>query len=162
MADLFLIRGNSNKKGTFGTIYSSEGLPICNSLELPWINNTPFISCVPGNIVYKMKRAVRHKGKKTERIVWELIDVPGGRDRCQLHPANYISQLQGCIAPATYWDMTAGGEVMGCRSGAALDDMEEFLEGREEASICIVNPGHNNFNVLDALTTAYRLNPSRI
>lgn len=144
MADLYLIRASMNDHGTFGTILNAERDPICISLELPWRDNTPFVSCVPGNRVYDMKRAIRHKGEEDECEVWELIDVPGGRYRCQFHIANFIRQLQGCIAPASYWDVkgTKNGrsEIMACASGSAVERMEKSLEGLELATVAITNP----------------------
>jgi uncharacterized protein DUF5675 len=80
-------------EGTNG-ILLLNGATICSTIELPWKNNEPRISCIPEGKYRIVKRySPRHK--------WhlQLKDVPG-RQLILIHPANdAIKELQGCIAP---------------------------------------------------------------
>jgi hypothetical protein len=82
-------------EGTNG-ILLLNGAIICSTIELPWKNNEPRISCIPEGRYWLLKRySPRHK--------WhlELKDVPG-RQLILIHPANDArNELQGCIAPVS-------------------------------------------------------------
>jgi hypothetical protein len=80
-------------EGTNG-ILLFDGVVVCSTIELPWKNNEPRISCIPEGKYGLVKRySPRHKWH------FELKDVPG-RQLILIHPANdAISELQGCIAP---------------------------------------------------------------
>lgn len=94
MADIQLQRMYSDDDCTLGVIVVS-GLRFF-TLELPWLNNAPNISCViDGKYNYK-KRVSPGKGYE----VIELIDVPG-RSYIQIHLGNFTNQIQGCILPGT-------------------------------------------------------------
>jgi hypothetical protein len=82
-------------EGTNG-ILLFDGAAICSTIELPWKNNEPRISCIPEGKYGLVKRySPRHK------CHFELKDVPG-RQLILIHPANdAIHELQGCIAPVT-------------------------------------------------------------
>ena len=92
-----LHRYKQNDKESFGTIClkteNGDILFTCLSLELGWKGNQRNISCVPIG-EYKM---VLEFSPKFERFLWELKGVPN-RSECKIHPANSVSQLQGCIA----------------------------------------------------------------
>lgn len=64
------------------------------TLELPWKDNKPSISCIPPGI-YKFKK--RFSPNK-EMVVIELEDVEG-RTYIQIHIGNRTSQIEGCILP---------------------------------------------------------------
>lgn len=60
------------------------------TLERPWLDNEPNISCVPEGI-YFVRRDTTGKYK------WfEVEDVPN-RGEIELHGANKVEDLQGCI-----------------------------------------------------------------
>lgn len=63
------------------------------TMERPWLGNKPFKSCIPPGL-YSCKR--RYSEKFGHH--WILQDVPG-RDLILIHPGNYASELEGCIAP---------------------------------------------------------------
>ena len=71
-----------------------SGVAICSTIELPWKNNEPRISCIPeGNYGLVKRYSPHHKWH------FELKDVPG-RQLILIHPANdAITELKGCIAP---------------------------------------------------------------
>lgn len=64
---------------------------ILYSLERPWLDNKVSVSCIPeGDYVVKRDRTGRHQW-------WAIQDVPG-RTFIEIHEANRVSQLEGCIA----------------------------------------------------------------
>jgi len=84
--------------GTLGRIILS-GKEIF-TLERPWLDNTPSISCIPEG-VYKVKPD--EEGRYTGYP--ELQDVPG-RSEIIIHTANHVHQLEGCIAPGFQWSVS--------------------------------------------------------
>jgi len=80
-------------EGTNGVLLFN-GAVTCSTIELPWKNNQPRISCIPEGSYRLVKRYSPH-----HKWHLELKDVPG-RQLILIHPANdAISELQGCIAP---------------------------------------------------------------
>ena len=81
--------------GTNGTI-ESNGVLICNTIELPWNNNQRNSSCIPeGKYILKKRYSQKFK--------WH-IEITGVKDRGAIlfHPANNAkNELNGCIAPVT-------------------------------------------------------------
>jgi hypothetical protein len=135
--DIILTRTAYLKEGTTGQILDNEGRPICLTLERPWENNEPNISCVPTGI-YEMELDMRHPGKKTQRLVWELRGVKG-RTQIQIHPGNKISHSLGCILPAS--TLTTQGEILfGASSTAAFNSfMAKMGEQKKKAEIMITD-----------------------
>lgn len=67
------------------------------TLERPWLNNEPFVSCIPEGF-YRV--GIDQEGKWTGYP--ELQNVPG-RTEIIVHPANRVDQIEGCIAPGLGW-----------------------------------------------------------
>lgn len=64
------------------------------TLERPWVDNKPYISCIPEGI-YRVYRD--HHGKhKWYRLDDEQVEP---RTAIEIHPATLVEHLQGCIAP---------------------------------------------------------------
>jgi hypothetical protein len=89
------------------------------TIELPWKNNEPKVSCI-------------HEGKYELRKRWSqrfgdhfiLMNVPG-RSFILIHPANdAIRELKGCIAPVSFLT----GEGKGLQSKAALRKLSELTD----------------------------------
>lgn len=84
------------KEGTNGTLFSS-GKYLCHTIELPWINNTRNISCIPEG---RYEIQPRFSRKFKHHLI--LKDV-ANRSFILMHPANDAKRdLEGCIAPVTY------------------------------------------------------------
>lgn len=94
-----IIRGPSTDEGTFGLF--SFGINNLKSLELPWRDNLPKVSCIPPG-TYECRLVLSPKFGR----VYEVKNVPN-RSHVLIHSANlagdeklgYTTQLQGCIAP---------------------------------------------------------------
>jgi len=80
-------------EGTNG-VFTYSGKIICSTIELPWKQNLPGISCIPEG---KYQIILRHSQKYGECL--GLLHVPN-RSGILVHPANYaLTELRGCIAP---------------------------------------------------------------
>lgn len=85
-----LQRGKGTAHGTHGVLIG-DGSFLCFTLEEPWRNNEPKISCIPEG-VYKCKK---HNGAKFSNV-WEVLDVPG-RSAILIHSGNTLADTEGCI-----------------------------------------------------------------
>lgn len=88
-----LIRYAYNPRSVMGYLIC-PGLKLF-TIERPWKNNEPFVSCIPTG-QYRVTR--RHSEKFGDH--WLLLDVPE-RSLILIHVANYASELQGCIGIGT-------------------------------------------------------------
>lgn len=71
-----------------------NGHNVCLTIELPWVSNQRFISCIPEG-QYPLKNRFSHRFKAHI----EVCDVPD-RSLILFHPANNAQlELKGCIAP---------------------------------------------------------------
>lgn len=113
---LTLIRLYGNL-GTNGFLIANKQL-ICKTIELPWRNNQPSVSCIPeGKYVLQLRDSERF-GRHLE-----IIDVPK-RSLILFHPANdALRELRGCIAPVT----ELVGQGMGTESRLAFRKLMDRL-----------------------------------
>jgi len=90
-----LIRLKENNKQTLGRLFIFNGLDIqykCCTLELAWKDNKRNKSCIPtGEYTAKC----RVSDKYGDHYLIENVDM---RDYILIHPANYYTELRGCIA----------------------------------------------------------------
>lgn len=87
------------EKGTAGSLVLPDGT-IFNTVERPWLDNEPYISCVPEGtypITLEKSDLVERLTKGKYVHAYTVNDVPG-RTVIRFHQANYPSQLKGCIA----------------------------------------------------------------
>lgn len=103
--------------GTNGKLESEDKF-ICNTIELPWNENQPKVSCIPEGKYFIKKRY-------SSKFKWhmEIADVPN-RSLILLHPANNAMQeLLGCIAPVT----KLSGSGLGLMSRKAFTKMKDLV-----------------------------------
>lgn len=96
MNKVILKRIKDSGKVTIGefTFETLEGISTTLfSLELPWKDNKTGISCIPLGI-YKVTTTFSNRFKQN---MWEVLNVPS-RKGIRIHPANFVQQLEGCIA----------------------------------------------------------------
>ena len=70
------------------------------TVERPWLDNAPFVSCIPDG-VFSMRRHDSPKFKKMQdrhdgEHTWEIYGVPN-RSVILFHTANYADELHGCV-----------------------------------------------------------------
>ena len=118
--------------------YDPEGtngelkLVVCNTIELPWLQNERNVSCIPEGRYELRKRFIKKFG-----LHLLVVDVPD-RSWILIHPANDAkTQLKGCIAPVT--KLTGPGK--GSESRLANEKLKalllEALERKEKVFITI-------------------------
>ena len=94
MLKFILKRVSKSQYGTFGVMLRKRGdqfVPFVTTLEDPWRNNAPFISCIPEG-TYVCKRVRSPKFGDT----FEVTKVPG-RDLIRFHWGTTIEDTEGCI-----------------------------------------------------------------
>jgi hypothetical protein len=76
----------------------------CVTLELPWRDNAPQVSCIPEGIYH-----VEHR--ETDKFGHHYhVQGIAGREWILFHPGTYTSQLRGCIIPGRrFRDLNADG-----------------------------------------------------
>lgn len=84
----FLLTRSYLADKTVGKLTSKE-FTAC-TLERPWLNNRQDVSCIPEG-VYLVKR------DKYGRHQWYAVQDVEGRSFIELHIANKVEDLQGCI-----------------------------------------------------------------
>lgn len=103
--------------GTFG-ILTIDAAPDRKwyTVERPWKNNEPGVSCIPTGH-YKLRKGTFMAGGGYPDL--ELVDVPG-RANIEVHAANYAKELKGCIAPGKALNLS---QWMVAHSRDALDEI---------------------------------------
>jgi hypothetical protein len=114
---------NYYTKGTNGLLYINKTFQ-CYTIELPWMDNQPRISCIPEG-TYALRK--RYSPKFKEHL---LVEGVAGRDVILIHPANNaLLELKGCIAPVSILT----GEGKGSQSRIALEKIRlPVLKSLEE------------------------------
>ncbi|MFW9927914.1 MAG: DUF5675 family protein [Candidatus Thorarchaeota archaeon] len=104
----------------------------CCTLELPWLNNQPKISCIPEGIYIVQKRYTKKFGNH-----FHIIDVPG-RSYILIHPGNFNNQTKGCILIGNrLLDINNDGYRDVLNSKQTITELNEILP--KEFEIKIIN-----------------------
>ena len=88
-----IVRNTSTPNGTFGVMLDGAELPVCVTLENPWIDNLPRVSCIPLGL-WLCERTDSPKFGNTFRVV---EPIPGGRTHILFHKGNTEFDTSGCI-----------------------------------------------------------------
>lgn len=103
MVRIGLRRLQHTDDGTFGVLIGPTGV-ICHSIELPWKDNQPHLSCIPtGEYFCVMVNSPRFGW------VYQVMDVEG-RTHILIHAGNFAGDTSigrhtdslGCILPGMY------------------------------------------------------------
>lgn len=99
MVDLVLTRTGMSSIATTGKMELPTG-ELLYSIECPWDNNSPDVSCVPeGKYVLVPYTSPAHGPTwYLDNVVLGVGDFGARRSYCELHSANWARQLEGCIA----------------------------------------------------------------
>lgn len=91
---LELIRIGESPRGTFGVLRQGGIVPFALTMEQPWLNNQPSISCIPaGRYICERVRSP-HFGD-----TFEITHVPG-RSHILFHKGNELDDTEGCVMVA--------------------------------------------------------------
>lgn len=122
MRQLVLKRIHLSNTATLGIIYLDDK-EICRTLENPWLNNEPFISCIP-----KHNYVVKKYSSSKYPDVWELQDVQG-RSSILIHVGNRAKHTQGCILVGEKWGFL-GDDLAVLNSKKTLDKLRDILDDK--------------------------------
>lgn len=103
-----LIRHTFQADCTLGTLLDSamNDRFVAVTIERPWLDNKPRVSCIPEGIY-----DVVPYDSPTKGTVFLLKNVPH-RDMIEIHSANLASELLGCIAPGLKAGKLQGKEAV--------------------------------------------------
>ena len=106
---------------------------LCLTIERPWENNEPFISCIPAG-EYIMKPHISPKFGESyylKSLINGVVGLHDGkRTHILMHSANKASQLHGCIAVGQGLGFL-DGEIAIFNSKDTVSKVEELLDGFE-------------------------------
>jgi hypothetical protein len=130
-ADLYRNTDNGTEtRGSF-TGNSQTGQYKCLTLERPWLNNDPDVSCIPPGVYQCIWNLSPHLTILAGHNVftYELQNVPN-RSGIRIHPANKVSQLEGCVAPGlSYGELPGDTEPDILSSTVAFDAIHDLFGG---------------------------------
>lgn len=124
MPTVTIKRTSDNGVEILGTL--TTGTFTCKTLERPWLGNQHNISCIP---LGQYNCVLSHLS--TMNIsAYELQDV-NGRSGIFIHPANLVSQLEGCIAiGADYSDINGDKQLDVINSRATFQSFMDLMGGK--------------------------------
>lgn len=108
-----------------------DGQNVCLTMELPWVHNQAYISCIPEG-TYPLHH--RHNERFKSHI--EVKKVPD-RSLILFHPANNVlHDLKGCIAPVSAIITPTWGNRSRIAMRKLLEELEvSFIEGSVQLQI---------------------------
>ncbi len=131
MTRVGLIRLSTSNQGTRGVLALPSGV-ICNTLELPWRDNQPSISCIPAGEYRAHLRNSPRFGP-----TYHITDVPG-RSLILIHAGNlagdiaagYRTHTEGCILVGKRFGTIEGQQAV-LVSRPALREFMDALDGSD-------------------------------
>lgn len=118
-------------KQTIGEFWI-DGMEVCKTLELQWLNNERNKSCIPEG-TYKVVKRLAHEKRKYDHF--HITNVPN-RTYILIHTGNYSSQILGCVLVGDkHIDMNKDGLLDVANSGATLRKLYEILPDEFELII---------------------------
>lgn len=131
MINLKIVRLEMSEEGTFGLLLVNKKC-FCCTMELPWKSNQPQISCIPEG-EYKCDKFF---SPTFNREIILLRDVPN-RSYIEIHPANVISEIKGCIGLGfSYGNLFNKRAVLA--SSAAVTALMKLVGDEKEIELKIV------------------------
>ena len=121
-----LTRLEEKHGGTWGILTIANTNTLLFTCELQWHDNARNKSCIPAGM-YRIEKITDYK--------WIVCDVQG-RSGILLHPANYPSELRGCIALGLRLGKIDGRHGV-LDSRKAFDEFNKALNGITETTITI-------------------------
>ena len=92
--NLLIIRDTFSEESTVGELFLN-GERMCDTLELPYINNERNISCIPEG-EYKVRLRLARESATRDYLHLLVKDVPN-RDYILFHRGNSAKDTSGCI-----------------------------------------------------------------
>lgn len=133
MIEIKLKRFCYGVQGVFGLLSIEHKFDFfqCYTVERPWRDNEPFVSCIPDG-----RYIVEHmEGLKKPGAEWQLVHVPQ-RTAIEFHVANTIDDLAGCIGLGSALGFVSGKWAV-TNSTTATAGFNDFLDGEKQALLII-------------------------
>lgn len=131
MTLLTLLRVGQSQRGTFGVLRQGQ-IPFALTLERPWEDNSPSISCIPAG-QYVCQRVQSPKFGNT----FEVMHVPG-RSHILFHKGNTVEDTAGCILVAEEFSGTYDHPMI-VSSERGYHEFMDLLEGRSTFDLNIID-----------------------
>lgn len=125
--------------GTYGKLFVPGWDKQLWTVECPWEMNEPSISCIPeGRYTFARGTWNRDPGPDDDLETFEIEDVPG-RSQIKLHPANFPSDLSGCVGVGT--GLASRGHEWGVSNSREAHAMlMQFLDSLLNCDIVVSSP----------------------
>ena len=125
MKELKLKRFISSSKSTLSALIDpDEFIPVCYTLENPWLGNQEHVSCIPEG----RYRVLPYSGDKYKNV-FKLSPVIDRTD-ILIHVGNYEKNTQGCLLPGMSIGETKEGEPAVWSSSEAMEKIKlKYPEG---------------------------------
>lgn len=124
--NVYLTRHAYTRWGTLGRLrIGGESIP---TLEPPWRENKPFISCIPEG-TYRMEP---QESPKFRRVLWSITNgqqILQGRIEILIHAGNTVADTAGCI-------------LVGTRDGIEANALRLYSGKRGERRLAALLAGH--------------------
>jgi len=135
MKNFGILRVANTQHGTFGS-YLYEGIPFAVTLEPPWKDNQPDISCIPaGKYIAELVDSPKY-GR-----VYEITNVPG-RTHVLNHWGNKLQNTLGCVLIAEKFGVLDGEPAVLTSKNSPGEGFNEFMKlagGDKQIRITIRN-----------------------
>ena len=118
-----LVRKHEEDGGTWGRMVCKEYGIELHTLEQNWEDNKRSVSCIPAG-TYNVRAT---QSARFGRLMY-LVEAVPERSGIRIHPANFPSELQGCIALGTSIGRTAAKGKMLLNSRVAVGRLEKLLD----------------------------------
>lgn len=129
-----LVRDSSTRERTYGTLTQDDGTLICQTLERPWLDNAPDVSCIPAG-TYECKR---FQSPRLGYEVFELQNVPN-RTAILLHIGNVAANSEGCILLGAERGQLDGQDAV-LNSRAAFQAFMASMQGVDTFTLTVSDP----------------------
>lgn len=110
--------------GVFGVLLV-DGDPFCLTVERPWLDNKPKISCIPEGKYSCTRREDAMLAHGMVKLTLQVNNVPG-RAGILFHHGNSPKDSEGCILVGTYFAKMPDG-VWILESKQALRDLSKLI-----------------------------------
>lgn len=121
---------------TLGDLFlfdSGKLLIMLKTLELPWVDNRKFVSCIPEgtyDIIYP------YSGNKFKDVF--LLDKVPDREGILIHIGNYTEQIKGCILPGIMHDDINNDGIKDVKHSAiAMEALKHYVGNKKGLVITI-------------------------
>ena len=139
-----LSRQRQNTFATYGDFVDDTGATVVVTLELPWRNNAPNVSCIPARDEPYL--CVKLWSPEHKKFLWWVTGIEG-RDDIEIHIGDLPCDSKGCILVGVrfdyveYEDGRPGGKGEGVvNSGVAFDRLMNLTRDLTHFYLRVVDP----------------------